>query len=245
WEKEMAKSVKFADLPKERLQDMAAAGAEVREALRLLEKAGANVVGQCLANQGTFYELDHYPEGDVYDDEYASQYYYHSHREDADEHGHFHTFLRAKAMPKSVKPAPYDGEGERPLGKDALCHFVAFSMNNPGMPICMFTTNRWVTDETYYSAEDTISMLDGFKIDHTFPCLATNRWISAMMRLFRPQIENLLRERDETIAKWQKDHPDEDVYEDRELEVTSICKINIDKQISMVLQALGHEGKAA
>ena len=58
-------------------------------------------------------------------------------------------------------------------------------------------------------------------------------------------LKDQLNERDETIAKWQEDHPDEDVYEDRELEVTSICKINIDKQISMVLQALGQEGKAA
>ena len=46
-------------------------------------------------------------------------------------------------MPKSIKPAPYDGDGERPLGKDALGHFVAISMNSPGKPIGLFTTNRF------------------------------------------------------------------------------------------------------
>lgn len=241
----MSSKTQFAELPLSRLEDMASAGDDVEEAFRLLKKAGENVVGQCLANQGTFYELDHYPDGDVYDNEFASQYYYHSHREGTGEHGHFHTFLRAKAMPKSIKPAPYDGEAERPMGKDALCHFVAISMNKPGKPIGLFTTNRWVTDETFYSADDTIAMLDRFKIDHTYPCLATNNWVTAMLRLFRPQIEQLLRERDEVVKQWGDDHPGEDVFEDRELELTSFLKINVGKQISAVRQAILARKKAA
>ena len=135
--------------------------------------------------------------------------------------------------------------GERPLGKDALCHFVAISMNGPGKPIGLFTTNRWVTDETFYSAEDTISLLDGFKMDHTYPCLATNRWVTAMMVLFRPQIEALIRERDQVIGVWQQDHPDTDVYEDRDLEVTSETAIDVPKQLSAVRQAIVAQGKAA
>lgn len=234
---------RLAELPRDQLEEMAAAGAEIEECYRLLGKTNANVVGQCLANHGTFYEFDHYPPGDVYDDESASQYYYHSHRED--EHGHFHTFIRAKGMPKSVKPAPYDGEGKRPMGRDALCHFVAISMNSPGKPIGLFTTNRWVTDETFYSAEDCISLIDRFKIDHTYPCLATNRWISAVVVLFRPQIEDLLIERDRTIAKWQEEHPGEDVYEARELEVTSEIDVDATKQLSAVRQAILAKGKAA
>jgi hypothetical protein len=234
----MGTKVNFSELALTRLRDMVDAGTQVKDALRALDKAGANAVGQCLANQGTFYELDHYPEGDVYDDEFASQYYYHAHREDQDEHGHFHTFLRAKAMPKRIKPAPYDGDSKRPLGKDALCHFVAISMNGPGLPTGLFTTNRWVTDETFYAAQDTIDMLDRFKIDHTFPCLATNNLISAMLRLFRPQIEDLLHQRDEIIANWAADHPDVDVYEDRDLELTSHTSIDIDKQIAAVNRAI-------
>ena len=233
----------LAELTREQLEKMAAAGAEIEECYRLLAKTNANVVGQCLANQGTFYEFDHYPAGDIYDDETASQYYYHSHRED--EHGHFHTFLRAKGMPKSIKPAPYDGDGERPLGKDALGHFVAISMDSPGKPIGLFTTNRWVTDETFYTAEDTIALLDRFKIDHTYPCLATNRWVTAVVILFRPQIEHLLCERDQMIAKWQEDHPDTDVYEDRDLEVTSELDIDVPKQLSAVRQAIIAKNRAA
>ncbi len=235
--------IKFTDLPREQLEEMASAGAEIEECYRLLGKTNANVVGQCLANQGTFYEFDHYPSGDIYDDQYGSQYYYHAHRED--EHGHFHTFLRAKAMPQRIKPAPYKGDGERPLGKDALCHFVAISMNAPGKPIGLFTTNRWVTDESYYTAEDTIELLDRFKMDHTYPCLATNRWVTSIMVLFRPQIEELIRERDRTLTAWQDAHPDEDVYEARDLEVTSETDIDVSKQLSAVRQAILAKDRAA
>lgn len=237
--------IDFAALPPEQLERMDAAGAEILECYRLMKKASANVVGQVLANQGTFYEFDHYPKGDVYDRETCSQYYYHAHREESGEHGHFHTFLRAKGMPDGVEPVPYDGEAERPEGKDALTHFVAVSMNRPGFPIGLFTTNRWVTDETFYPAEDVISMLDRFNMDHTFPCLAVNKWITSMLCLFRPQIEVLLRERDRVISGWQLKHPDRDVYEDRDLEITSITTIDVKKQISAVSSALQRGRKVA
>ena len=234
----MTGSDMLAGLSKARLEDMAKAGSEIVEAYRVLNKTSANVVGQVLANQGTFYEWDHYPNGDVYDSETFSQYYYHSHRGTTGENGHFHTFLRSGGMPTGIWPAPYEGEGTRPMGDDALAHIIAISMDRQGFPIALFTTNRWVTGETFYSAEDVIKMLDKFLIDHTFPCLAANNWISGIVRLFRPQVEVLLRERDVEIAKWQAAHPSEDVYEDRKLEVTSSIKISVDDQIKAVHKAL-------
>ena len=118
-------------------------------------------------------------------------------------------------------------------------------MNRPGYPIGLFTTNRWVTDETFYPAEDTISMLDRFNMDHTFPCLAVNRWITSMVCLFQPQIEALLRERDRTIETWRKKTPDTDVYEDRDLEITSIATIDVQKQVAAVKAALQRLKKVA
>jgi len=237
--------VDFDALARERLEEMAAAGAEIEDCYRRLRKAGQNVVGQVLAHQGTFYEYDHYPKGDVFDNETHSQYYYHAHRGSSGEHGHFHTFLRAGGMPAEIGPVPYEGEGEHPTGADALTHFVAISMNRPGYPIGLFTTNRWVTGETFYAAGDVTRMLDRFRLDHTYPCLATNIWISAMIRLFRPQIEVLLDERDRVIAKWAAAHPDRDVYEDRELEITSSAAISVSKQIEAVEKALKAKRKAA
>lgn len=230
-------SAALAALSPDELDRMTEAGEVVTENLRLLKKSGQNLVGQCLAHQGTFYEEEHYPKGDVYDSESHAQYYYHAHRPESGEHGHFHTFLRSAGMPRKVKPAPYSGKGERPKGKDALSHIVAISMNRPGLPIGLFTTNRWVTGETFYRSEDVINMLDRFDIEQSYPCLATNRALSALMRLFRPQVVALLRMRDETLKAWGEQHPDRDIYEDRELEITSIIDINIEGQISAIKKA--------
>lgn len=225
-------------LPRERLEDMADAAAEIGESYRLLRKAGANVVGRVLAHQGTFYEEDHYPKGDVYDEETGSQYYYHAHRPESGEHGHFHTFLRAAAMPPDIGPAPYAGPAGRPLGADAVCHLVAISMDRLGFPVGLFTVNRWVTGETFYTAADTLRLVDRFKVDHVHPCLAVNLWIGAMLRLFRPQIEALLAARDRAIADWARRHPERDVYEDRELAVTSSLAIDVEAQARMVARML-------
>lgn len=227
----------FAKLSGDELDRMAASGEALKENLHLLKKSGHNPVGRCLENQGVFYEDAHYPKGDVYDKESHAQYYYHAHRPESGEHGHFHTFVRSRGMPSGMKPVPYSGDGPRPKGKDAISHLVAISMDKPGMPIGMFTTNRWVTGESFYSAKDAIRLIDRFSIEQSYPCLATNRTLTNLLQLFKPQIKALLVRRDETISDWEAAHPDKDVYEDRSLEITSIVDIRIDRQISAVNRA--------
>jgi hypothetical protein len=61
-----------------------------------------------------------------------------------------------------------------------------------------------------------------------------NRWLSALLRLFRPQIEVLLRQRDERVRAWQRQHPEVDSYEDRRLEVTSQLAIDLDAQVRLI-----------
>ncbi len=228
----------FDELSRDDLEEMLEAGAEIEECYRVLRKVDANVVGEVLDGQGTFYEWDHYPDGDVFDDESNSQYYYHAHRGETGEHGHFHTFLRSGGFPPGVQPLPYDGEEEWPSGEDALCHLIAVAMDKHGYPTHLFTTNRWVTGETFYAAADMIEMVAKFDIDHAFPSWPTNRWITAMVRLFRPQIGILLRQRDEAIAAWAGEHPDGDVYEDRDLDATSILPVSVSQQIKRVRKEL-------
>ena len=230
-------TIDFSSLPKDRLESMAAAGAEIRECYRVLEKGGLNVVGEVLKDQGTFYEWNHYPDGDVYDNESHSQYYYHNHRED--EHGHFHVFQRKRGMPKGTKPVPYNGKEKWPKGNDALSHLIAISMDQYGYPIGLFTTNRWVTGECWYTGDDVVAMLDRFVIDHAFPSWPVNRWISAMVALFQPQIVELVKARDTAVASWRLTHSGVDVFEDRDLEVTSDQNISVDDQIAAVNKALG------
>jgi predicted lipoprotein len=87
-------------------------------------------------------------------------------------------------------------------------------------------------------AEDVSTLLDCFKIDHTQPSWPVNRWISGMIRLFKPQIVALLQARDRAVAAWVEEHPDGDVYEDRELEVTSYVTVSVEDQVRAVARGL-------
>lgn len=235
-----AAAVRYAALGRARLETMLDAGREVRNCMRVLAKDGGNIVGELLRGAANFYEWDHYPKGDVFDRATNAQYYYHAHpeAERPNEHGHFHTFLRPAGMPRGVKPAPLPGRAPPAEPNAALSHLVAIGMDHFGMPAALFTTNRWVTDETWYRAEDVIRMLDFFEIDLAHPSWPVNRWISAMLPLFKPQIEWLLRRRDEAVAERQKQNPRADVYEDRALNVVSEVAIDVERQIAAIEEAL-------
>ena len=228
--------VNLRKLPRARLETMAIAGEQVQGCYRVLQKGNSNVVAEVLRGQGKFYELNHYPKGDVYDSETHSQFFYHAHREG--EHGHFHTFLRGKGMPKDCRPVKQSEAAFMKERADKLSHLIAISMNRAGFPISLFTTNRWITADNWYKADDVIQMLDRFELDHAWPSWPTNIWLTAMLRLFRPQIEELIRKRNSTVADWQKKHPENDAFEDRECDITSVRKISVAAKIKRVNQAL-------
>lgn len=224
-------------LSRAQLEVMAEAGREVVEAHRVLTKTGDNLVGELLRDQGTFYEWDHFPPGDVYDHETHGQYYYHAHppgQRFEGEHGHFHTFLRPKGMPPGLAPAPVPDAAEPKGDNDALSHLIAISMTQAGFPFRLFTVNRWVTGETWYRCTDVVQMLERFEIDHARPSWPVNRWITALVRLYRPQIEDLIRLRDVTVSDWQGKNAAKNVFEDRDLEVTSYLDIDVQAQIRAI-----------
>lgn len=223
-------------LSRDDLLSMQAAGEEVVNCMRVLRKVNLNIVGEILKGQGQFVRLTHYPEGDVYDSETHAQYYYHAHRNG--EHGHFHLFLRAKGMPGGCTPVPQAKGRNWPAGDQALSHLVAISMDRFGTPTGLFTTNRWVTAETWYLGEDVIRMLPHFAIDHAWPSWPTNRWLTAMVRLFRPQIADLIIARDAALVARRAALPDRDVFEDRDFEVLSETPIDIESQRQAIARAL-------
>ncbi len=232
--------IDFAKLPTMRLETIVAAGEEVIEYHRVLAKTSHNIVGEVIKGEETFFEWDHYPKGDVYDHETHSQFYYHAHPQElrGGEHGHFHTFVRPLGMPAGILPAPLPGL-ELPDGdNDALSHIIGISMDPQGVPIRLFTTNRWVTGEVWYGGADVRAIVELFAIDLAHPSWPVNRWITAMVRLFQPQISELIEARDRRVAGWAASHPGEDVYEDRNLEVTAALDISIDDQVAAARTAL-------
>jgi hypothetical protein len=55
------------------------------------------------------------------------------------------------------------------------------------------------------------------------------RWpkIAGRVTSFRPQIKELQIERDCAIKRWRVLHPDDDVFEDRRLEITSSIEVSL------------------
>ncbi len=224
----------------ERLDQILEAGAEALNCQRVLNKTGDSIVSEVLREQDRFVEWQHYPVGDVYDPEYHSQYYYHAHPKDErvdGEHGHFHTFLRPFGMPSGIKPLALPDLTPPANENDALSHLIGVSMDRYGMPFRLFSTNRWVTGETWYGAADVVQMLDHFAIDHARPSWPLNRWLTAILRLFRPQIVTLLHRRDEAIDRFVQDHRTDNVFEDRRLEIASGGTIDIPQQIDAAERA--------
>lgn len=243
------------------LEAMAAAGREVLECQRVLAKAGDTVLTEVLRGAAGFYEWSHYPAGDVYDPESHAQFFYHAHppgQRAVGEHGHFHSFLRPRGMPPGTRPlvlpelaiadapaqpsdpvmppAPQPNQG---AGNDEFSHLVAITMTGAGEPVRLFTTNRWVTGETWYAAADVIAMLDRFIIDLARPSWPLNRWISALFRLFRPQLVQLIEARDEAVMAWRRRHRGKvHVFEDRRLEITSAIDIDLGDQMRRIALAL-------
>ena len=145
-------------------------------------------------------------------------------------------------MPKGVRPAMVDDFKMPNDENDALCHLIAISMDKYGAYIRMFTTNPWVTGKIWYAADDARVMLDSFLIDHAQPSWPVNRWVSGMIRLFRPQIVALIEARDAAIERWRETYPDRNVFEDEALEITSMTDVDIGQQIARVTALLESKG---
>lgn len=201
-----------------------AAARDALECRRVLKKVGLNLVGELLKEQGEFFEYDHYPDGDVYDKETGSQYYYHAHR-GAEEHGHFHLFQRPKADNQAGQVA-------------SPSHLIAISMDAWGEPIELFTTNRWVTDETWRDASETLALAGEFKIDHAWPSWPVNRWVSAMVVAFYPYLEVLIQHRDREIRHLEASGV-KDIHEDRAIEVIGQLPISLTQWEARLAARLG------
>lgn len=224
-------------------EELADAAAEVVDCMRVLGKSGSNLVLEVLGD-GPFTQMEHYPPADIHDPETHAQAYFHAHppgRGEDDDYGHFHTFLRPPGMPPGVAPAALPGNAVPTDPTAALSHLVAISMNRFGQPVRLFTTNRWVTAETWYPADDVIAMLPRFTLDLSRPSWPLNRWLTAMVTLYRPEIAALLHARDAAVGTWQAARHGAPVLENRDLEVTSRMDIDLAAKLADVRRAVGLE----
>jgi hypothetical protein len=226
----------------------AAAATVIRECRRELATRDSSIVREVLGHAAVAEDWRHYPAADAYDPASHAQYFYHRHdaADLTNEHGHFHLFLRAEGMPKETLPlllpeaaianlpTPPQAAPSKRGARDEVSHLIAIAVDHAGEPVRLFTTNRWVTGETWYRADDVIRMLDRFTLDTAEPASLVNSWLAAIVRLYQPEIAMLLRKRDEAVMDPRRRRRRVDVFEDPKIEVTSSLTIDLDQRLAAI-----------
>lgn len=142
-----------------------------------------NLAQAALAGAREYVEWTHYPRKDLVDSGNETEFYYHAHAAEEralGEHGHFHIFAR-----------PASG---------GFTHLVGISLDDRGRAMRLFTTNRWVTGETWRRAALMEPVLRRFAVRAAGGRLApVARWIEAMVCFYDDQILALIHERDKLI----------------------------------------------
>ncbi len=210
------------------------AAADATACLAAFAERGINPVTAAIADAASVIEWTHYPAGDAVGP--SCQFYYHSHaagERTAGEHGHFHIFLRTSNQP-GCEPRLTVKSGETA----SLSHLVGVSMDASGNIIRMFTTNHWVTGETWFGADAMIRMLNELGSRPARPSGGLDRWVTAILGMFRPQIEDLISARDKRLSEFEIAHPGCHVLEERALYLTSERPVNFLSQIRAIEAAL-------
>lgn len=192
--------------------------------LQSCARSGRGLLSDVLGSEAAFAEWRHYPENDAVDPRSGYRFYYHAHaaaQRARDEHGHFHVFA----------PRP-----RRAAGQAAHAHLFAVSVNAQGMPTRVFTTNRWVTAEHWESAPWILRALRGLDLSGARPRRVAD-WVQNMARLFAPQIQEVIRQRDLRIAERARHNALDRVLEDRRTHIITQCQVDLARQFRFLQDA--------
>jgi hypothetical protein len=166
------------------------------------------------AGQG-FAEWAHYPQPDTIDPDSGWRFYYHAHPRSqllCREHGHFHIFV-----PNLL---PHDD-----AQRGAFSHLIALSVDERGLPLRLFTTNRWVTNETWQAAPLLIKHVRRPALREAEP-RDVAQWLNHLMIAFAPMIETLLVARDQRLVQARR--YSRAPFDDRRLRIPSQRTVRIE-----------------
>jgi hypothetical protein len=209
----------------------------VIETITAMASEGCPLMKRVLPDDDIHY-WEHYPDLDARDAKTKSRWYYHVHApgdRDPSEHGHFHLFLHLTQLDAGVEAivSPKSKDDDEPV---PMTHLIGLAINHYGIPCQWFATNRWVTDEYMHSAETMISHMDRYNVDDTEEDKTVNRFLTAMVALYRDEIGELLIERDNKLISLGAGPDNLDIYEEGN-DVLASYNIDLDEK----LESLGIE----
>lgn len=180
-------------------------------------KYATNPVLAVIDDKNPFQSGRHYPDPYFTFSGKGLRAYYHCHshpQQQTDEHGHFHLFVLRE--------------------EESWTHLAALSMDQDGQPKRWLSTNRWVTDECWASAEYLKRMsLPVIEVDKL---TLVERWLYAMLNLHLSELGDLWQQRDQYLINIKKASADADILEDREHYVLAAQEISLMDKMQKVLQ---------
>ncbi len=162
--------------------------------------------------------MEHYPPSDVKDVRHGYQFFYHCHRDHGVEHGHVHVFAHATRS----------GRKRRRRGQDHWIrtdpsHLIAIGLDARGLPVSLFTVNRWVTGGHWLDTPTTLRWLQGLNLGGAKSHVHSSQWLAGFVQMYLPVIEQLLHRRD----RWLARQPDRTAaFDDEGAEVISSARID-------------------
>jgi hypothetical protein len=179
---------------------------EILAAQMVLALRHGGLLRAALAGAGDFRAARRYPARDVVDLRHGTRFFFHAHPDGFDErgeYGHFHVFL--------------DPAGK---GGHLATHLVGVAIDAQGLPVRLFTVNRWVTGERWSPAQALSGVARGFCCVTSGRLAPVARWVTACVRAYAPVVDDLLLGRDYRLARCCDGGVClENVFEDRSLEV--------------------------
>lgn len=178
-------------------------------------RQGRNLAWAALAGCRVFAPLAHHPRRDVVDRSSGTRFFYHAHPVGDDalpEHGHFHLFRE-------------DDRG--------CSHLAALSLDGQGRPLRWFCTNQWVTGEVWRSARFWRAGIEGFEIQTRGRLTPVARWLGAMVRLYRDELQELLRERDAVVARLAPSR--RSLFNNRQMHILCSRPISLQSKVQSLL----------
>ncbi|TVS05755.1 MAG: hypothetical protein EA413_06385 [Cyanobium sp. PLM2.Bin73] len=184
----------------------------LRHWLRVNEQHGSLV--RACTGDGVVLAERHYPEDDWRDPRGGGQAYYHCHRPGA-EHGHLHLFMRAEPGAE-------------------LTHLLAIGLDPRGLPLSLFTVNRWVAKDAWLPAGPCAELVQRFSLAGSDAHPRFSGWLEQFLRFYARTIEALLLQRDRALAA--RDGSLEQALENRDLEIPSQVAIDWGADLDAVQQ---------
>jgi hypothetical protein len=178
-------------------------------------ETGRTLNEAALCGAKNFIEWQHYPNNDLVDESSGYEFYYHAHSADEmphEEHGHFHVIKRES---------------------NTFHHLIGIALNQRGLPVRLFTTNQWVTGEEMVESKLAIQSLGEFEMVVKGRMAPVGKWVGALIQLFAVEIEGLILERDQKIARLAAEHGNRELALNlRSHHVLTECKIDLMGRLS-------------